>query len=128
MAQAQTRVVTITCDVCGKEIRDGTGDSPDVWDPYLGTVSEVDLCQADAVRLDRLVVPIQQFVADYGRPVRKTVASQRSSGRTARSRRGAKAGEHAKQARAWLQANGYAIGDRGRVPAEMMAAYEAAAK
>jgi hypothetical protein len=127
MAQAQTRVVTITCDVCGKDIPAGTGFSPEIWDPYLGTVSEADLCQADADKLDRLVVPIQQFVGQYGRPARMHATAQRPSGRPrSRGRRGAREG--AREARAWLQANGYEIGNRGRIPADMMAAYEAAAR
>jgi len=126
MAQGQTRIVTITCDVCGRDIPDGTGYSPEVWDPYLGTVAEVDLCQADADKLDQLVIPIQEFVGAYGRRASKQATPKKSS-RPSRGRgRRPRASAGAKDARAWLQANGYAIGDRGRIPADMIAAYEAA--
>jgi len=126
MAQAQTRIVTISCDVCGKDIPDGTGYSPQVWDPYLGTVSEVDLCQADAAKLDRLVVPIQEFVGEYGRPPAKRSTPEKSSRRAGRAGKGAGQNEDARAARAWLQANGYSIGERGRIPADLLAAYHAA--
>jgi hypothetical protein len=50
-------------------------------------------------------------------------AARRTTGRKRRSSRG---GSNPSDVRAWARANGFTVSDRGRVPSEVVAAYEAA--
>jgi hypothetical protein len=54
---------------------------------------------------------------------RTTAAAGRSSGA---GRSTARRGESLAEIRQWARAEGYAVGDRGRIPAEIRTAYEAA--
>jgi hypothetical protein len=52
--------------------------------------------------------------------------AQRVGGRRQRSASVTKLASNAKTVRSWAQANGYAVPDRGRIPGQILAAYEAA--
>lgn len=78
-----------------------------------GVTYEIDLNAANAARLrERLA----EFVG----------VSRKVSGRSARSSARSTSGSDAAEVRQWAKDNGYAVTDRGRIPAEVRAAYEAA--
>lgn len=79
-----------------------------------GSTYEVDLSSSNAKKLREALAP---FVG-VGRKV--TGRGRRGGGRGRRS------ASSASDIRAWARDNGYEVSDRGRVPAEVRAAYEAA--
>jgi hypothetical protein len=83
-----------------------------------GSTYEVDLSSANAKKLREALAP---FVG-VGR---KVSARGRRGGRGGGGR-GRKGASNAADIRAWARDNGYEVSERGRVPAEVRAAYEAA--
>ena len=83
-----------------------------------GTQYEIDLNDANAERLRSAIAP---FVG-YGRKVTGG-AARRGAGR--RSAPAVTGGASAKEIRDWAHANGHAVPERGRIPADVRAAYEA---
>ena len=87
-----------------------------------GTQYEIDLTPENALRLKEALAP---FVKAGRR-----VGSVSTKARRPASRRGA--GRHSNGAndvtaiREWARANGHEVGDRGRIPAQVRDAYEAA--
>lgn len=84
-----------------------------------GTHYEIDLNDANAERLRSAIAP---FVG-HGRKVTSS-AARRGAGR--RSTPTAIGGASAKEIREWAHANGHAVPERGRIPADVRSAYEAA--
>jgi hypothetical protein len=80
-----------------------------------GSTYEVDLSTANAKKLREALAP---FVG-----VGRKVPGRGRRGGSGRGRRGASS---AADIRAWARENGYEVSERGRVPAEVRAAYEAA--
>jgi hypothetical protein len=81
-----------------------------------GTTYEIDLSSANAAKLRDVLAP-------YVGHARK-VGGSRRSGRKATA---SSDGPSAKEVRAWARENGWKdLGDRGRVPAEVREAYDAA--
>jgi hypothetical protein len=78
-----------------------------------GTSYEIDLSSANA---DKLRSALATYVG-HGRKVS-------SRGRVAK--RAAAGGTSAAEVRAWAKSNGYSVPDRGRIPSEVRAAFEAA--
>ncbi len=81
-----------------------------------GASYEIDLSSSNAKKLREAMA---QYVG-AGRKLSGRAARRTSSG--ARSRRSTSASD----IRTWARDNGYEVSDRGRVPAEIRAAYEAA--
>lgn len=81
-----------------------------------GASYEIDLGRANQQALRDALAPFMAKARSTGRR-----ASTASRSRTASSTSGDTAA-----VRAWAQSNGYAVGDRGRIPAEVRAAYTAA--
>lgn len=79
-----------------------------------GTSYEIDLSNANAQRMRDVLQP---FV-EAARPVAKAKAPKRSGGRSG--------GESPAVVRQWARANGYEVNERGRIPANVIAAYNAA--
>lgn len=79
-----------------------------------GVGYEIDLSEANAAKLREALAP---YVA----------AGRKSSGKRA-SRRGGRssAGSRSAEIRAWAAANGIEVSQRGRVPADVVAKYDAA--
>jgi hypothetical protein len=78
-----------------------------------GNAYEIDLSQANA---DRLRESLASYVA----------GARRLSGRKGRPSSRSSANSDAAAIRAWAKQNGHAVSERGRVSAEIRAAYEAA--
>jgi hypothetical protein len=81
-----------------------------------GTEYEIDLSKKNAAAFRRKIAPFIEHARKAGRGPR------RRAGRTASSR------EHSGDIRAWAKDQGIAVSDRGRIPASVVAQYEAAAK
>ncbi|AVM01362.1 hypothetical protein C6V83_15040 [Gordonia iterans] len=66
-----------------------------------------------------------EHAAEFRDAVATYVAASRTVGRTG-GRRAAAPKTDTRAIRAWANANGFTVSDRGRIPAEIIAAYEAA--
>lgn len=91
---------------------DGTEASETVRFSLDGVAFEIDLTEAHAMEL-------RDALGVYVGAARMVPTAKR-----ARKASTDKAPGEAKLARVWLQANGYEISDRGRIPEEMMRAYQ----
>lgn len=79
-----------------------------------GTSYEIDLNDAHAAEL-------REAFAAYVGHARKVTAPRRAA-----ARRSSGSGTDTKAVREWARANGHEVSDRGRIPADLVAAYEAA--
>lgn len=93
---------------------DGTEGASTVSFAVDGTAYEVDLNEKNADKLRKALAPY----VEAGRRV--------SSSRGRGSSRGAQNGPAPKDIRAWANANGFTVPERGRIPSEVREAYEAA--
>lgn len=92
---------------------DGTDAAETVTFGLDGITYEIDLSSANAAKLRD---GVKRFVA----------AARKTSGRAKPTQRRGAAASDAADIRAWAQGQGMAVSVRGRVPAEIRAAYEAA--
>ena len=106
----QKTEVTLICDLTNEPADETVRFALD------GAVYEIDLTVVKAKELREALAP---FVAAGRRVGNGSVRAARSSTSTTGSR------AEAKRARAWAQALGLPVGDRGRVPAEIVARYRA---
>jgi Lsr2 len=81
-----------------------------------GTEYEIDLSKKNAAAFRRKLAPFIDHARKSGRGLR------RRAGRTAASR------ERSGEIRAWAKDRGIAVSGRGRIPASVVAQYEAATK
>ena len=120
---ARITQVVVTCD-----LEDGDINAADsVSFSYGGKTYTLDLCKK---HLDEVKGALEGFAsaghsAGRGGRGRRRAAT---TGRATRASRPAAAprGESQAEIREWARAQGYAVGDRGRIPGEVRAAYEAA--
>lgn len=99
---------------------DGSEASETVTFALDGTAYEIDLSKANANALREAVGP---FVtkARKVKGARASRASSSASGGTQKEKL-----EHMRQVREWANANGHQVSSRGRIPAAVTEAYEAA--
>lgn len=102
---ASNTIVELVDDLDGKKAAETVGFALD------GTSYEIDLSKANAAALRKALVP---FV-DAARVV---------TGKAAR--RNASRGPKPSVIREWANANGHTLSERGRIPADVLAAYHAA--
>ena len=93
---------------------DGTAADETVMFGLDGVNYEIDLSAKNAAKL-------RDALAKYVGVSRRTTARGRRSGGRGRS-----GGGNASAVREWARANGYKVSDRGRVPADVKVAYDAA--
>jgi len=139
MAKTQVVSYSVTCDVCGNTIPDSesAGSSRKLsWD---GDNYVIDVCATDSSVLEDVLSQLKTFVnAGRGgarrgrRPAAATVTAparpprqQPATAKPASSGGGAKRGD-LPTIRVWAQASGLNVGDRGRLPAAVIEAYDAA--
>lgn len=108
--------LTLIDDVDGTVIGDGGGTVRFSMD---GTSYEVDLTEKNATKLRGALKP---FIA-AARRVQGTEGSSRSASSASSTRNDP---QRLKAIRAWANANGRSVANRGRVPAEILDAYDAA--
>lgn len=107
---AQHVQVVLTDDLDGTEIRSGKGQT--VSFGLDGSTFEIDLTAKNAAALRKVLAPY----VDAGRIV-KGPRSRRKLTRV---------GPDTRTVKEWARANGYPVKERGRVSAEVLAAFEAA--
>jgi hypothetical protein len=117
---ARTEIVRITCDICGAVI-DTAGARGERVFAVDGQKYMIDLCMTHTVEFDNVMAPF----TEAGRSTGATRASRPSPRR--RPSRSAASGGSPREIREWARANGFAqVSGRGRVPGEILAAYQAA--
>ncbi|MDV7197909.1 Lsr2 family protein [Rhodococcus kroppenstedtii] len=87
-----------------------------------GVDYEIDLGPNNAAEFRRTLAPYLEHATRVSSPARST-ARRRTSGSTGRRRRSP---ESARAIRDWAAGAGYTLSPRGRIPAEVQQAYEAA--
>jgi hypothetical protein len=120
---ARITQVVVTCDLEEGEV----SASESVSFSYGGKTYTLDLCDK---HLDEVKTTLDGY-ANAGHSAGRGSRSRRRAtpaGRVTRAARPAAAprGESQAEIREWARAQGYAVGDRGRIPGEVRAAYEAA--
>ena len=92
---------------------DGTEATTTLTFSVSGIDYTIDLNDKNFAKFEKAITPFVQH-------------AQRVGGRKQRGASVTKLPSNAKIIRSWAQANGYAVPDRGRIPGEILAAYEAA--
>ena len=117
---AQRTIVQLTDDLDGKPIADGKGET--IRFSLDRTDYEIDLADKNAKAL-------RDAFAKYVSAARRGGAGTRSTGRS-RSSRGGRSrdgrGYDPKVVRAWAESQGIQVSQRGRVPADLVAKFQAA--
>jgi hypothetical protein len=135
MAKRQVVSYSYTCDVCGNEIADTDADTASRRVSWEGTDYSLDVCAVHGSELDTVLGNLKSFVAVSHRAGgrrgrRSAVPTSSPATRAPRTRRAAGSAASTRSnvgaIRTWAQANGQSVGDRGRIPAAVVAAYEAA--
>ncbi|HEX3424648.1 MAG TPA: Lsr2 family protein [Acidimicrobiales bacterium] len=137
MAKRQVVTYNYTCDVCGGVIPESEADSATHRISWEGSDYVIDVCSAHASQLDEILSGLKTFVAAGQRATgrrgrRPSVASSTSTPRATRGRRagGAASGGPKRSdlsaVRAWARSTGRPVSERGRIPASLLEAYDAA--
>ena len=112
MARQRQIIETVTCDICGETTEDATavtlGWGREQW--------ELDLCPTHNAELS------SQF--DTWTAKARRVGGGRGTSPRRQSTFGTSTDANA--VREWAKANGYKVGEKGRIAADVRAAYEAA--
>ena len=114
---AQRTIVQLTDDLDGKPIRDGKGET--IRFSLDRTDYEIDLADKNAKAL-------RDTLAKYISAARRAGAGTRSTGRGRARRAGTARDYDPKAVRAWAESQGIQVSQRGRVPADLVAKYQAA--
>jgi Lsr2 len=119
---AQKTVVVVTDDLTGQTLPNEQGQT--VRFALDGQDYEIDLTKENAAELRSA---FQRYI-DAGRRVGRQASTGRSGGGGVRPRQDAPARRPRDTAavRAWARAHGHEISDRGRIPAKILEAYDAA--
>lgn len=143
MARQQVVSYTYMCDVCGAEIPESDADNASRKVSWGGADYMVDVCSTHQGELTETLDKLKGFVDAGRRNVasrrRRAAAAGTTTTATATAAPGSPRGRSGRATgstgsgrsdlgaiRAWAQANGYQLGDRGRIAATIVAAYDAA--
>ena len=115
---AQRTQVVLTCDV-----HEGTAEAVDtVAFTVEGQAYECELCEAHLIEFREAM----EIWSSHSRAVGRGRGGQ-SSGRSSRGRKsGSGDGPSSAEVREWARAQGMQVSSRGRIPAELHAAFESA--
>jgi hypothetical protein len=116
---AKKTITILTDDLDGAELPAGSRSTRFALD---GVEYEIDLSPANARALADALAPYIAAARRVGGGARST------SGSRPRPRAKGTDAERLAAIRAWAQGNGYTVGDRGRIKAEIVEAYEAATR
>ncbi|MDP9074611.1 MAG: Lsr2 family protein [Actinomycetota bacterium] len=132
MARQQQISYTLTCDICAEEITDRDSDGASRRVSWQGAEYQLDLCGTHQGELDKYLHQLKEFV-DAGQLVTGRRRTAKAATRAPRSRRATGATKPSAgrrtdvpAIRAWARENGYQVGDRARIAANIMAAYDEA--
>ncbi|HET9059016.1 MAG TPA: Lsr2 family protein [Acidimicrobiales bacterium] len=121
---ARITQVVVTCD-----LEDGDVSASDYLTfSFNGKTYTLDLCKNHFNEVKGVLEGFANAGHSAGRGGRGRRRGAAPAGRAPRASRSAAAprGESQAEIREWARAQGYAVGDRGRIPAEVRSAYEAA--
>lgn len=110
---ASRTVTTLIDDLSGKDV---SGDGRRVAFSLDGIDYQIDLSEKNQMRLQKALGPFISAATRVGGPRRTRRTSIRNS----------VPASHPSTVREWARQNGYAVADRGRVPADVVTAYNAA--
>ncbi|HUP85790.1 MAG TPA: histone-like nucleoid-structuring protein Lsr2 [Acidimicrobiales bacterium] len=116
MARQRQIIETVTCDLCGEE----TGDATAVTLGWGREQWELDLCPQHNAELS---AQFDQWTSKGRRATGGRSARANGSGG---SRATFGTTTDANAVREWAKSNGFKVGDKGRIAADVRAAYEAA--
>ncbi|MDQ1394221.1 MAG: hypothetical protein QOF30_3198 [Acidimicrobiaceae bacterium] len=138
MVKRQLVTFSYTCDVCGDAIPDSDGERATRTVSWEGASYSVDVCATHSSQLSDLLTDLQKFV-DAGSRVsggrgRRPGALSASGSKGPRGRRpsasspasGAAKRTDLGAVRSWARANGHKVNERGRIPGDVLVAYDAA--
>jgi hypothetical protein len=138
MAKRQVVSYSYTCDVCGTEIPEADGDGATRKVSWEGTDYVVDVCTVHGSALGDVLTKLKGFV-DAGsrssgrRGRRPSAVAATAAPKAPRGRRASasSAGSGPKRGdlgaiRSWARDSGQKVSERGRIPAALLAAYDAA--
>ena len=115
---AQVSQVVLTCDV-----HEGDAEAADtVTFAVEGTSYECELCEPHLAEFHEAM----EVWSSHSRPARTARASQSASSRAPRRRTETNSAPSPSEVREWARSQGLEVSSRGRVPAELLAAFEAA--
>ena len=118
MARQRQIIETVTCDVCGEETDDPTGVTlgwgREQW--------ELDLCPTHNAELSQ---EFERWTSNARRASGRGGSSARANARSS-GPSGAGGNGDVGAIREWAKANGFKVGDKGRIAADVRAAYAAA--
>jgi hypothetical protein len=123
---AERVIRQIIDDLDHTEIAEGQGERIEFG--FRGVAYQLDLSKANVAKLEKALAPYIEAAATAEsegaapRPAKKTPRSRKANKRT--GRRPAKA--RLSDIRAWANENGYSVSSRGRIPADVVAAFETA--
>ncbi len=132
---AKTLIVQLTCDRCKAEKGENVDGSQTVSFGFDGYDYSLDLCQEHAEDFHNTVQGPTRWSSDRARPgagrrTRRAGSSDDGAGAGAAAASPARSSadrERLKAIREWARQNGHAnLGDRGRIPAAIVAEYDAA--
>jgi len=112
---ASKTVVTVVCDLPHDGEVEGTETVSFAFD---STPYEIDLCSMHAKDL-------REKFGQYVEHARRVTGGGGGGGRRRRASRGAPGRQQSAEIRAWAKRNGTAVSDRGRIPADVIARYDA---
>jgi hypothetical protein len=96
---------------------------------YEGYAYRLDLCEKHSADVHAMIDALTSWSSERERVTRSSLASVPSVAEAAAPRRPARRDrEQVAAIRNWARANGYEVSDRGRIPAEVEAAYNAAGR
>ena len=131
---AKTLIVQLTCDRCKAERGENVEGAETVTFGFDGYDYSLDLCKEHAEDFHNTVQGLISWSSDRsrsgsGRRPRRAGAAEESSGANGATTapRSSADRERLKSIREWARANGHPdLGDRGRIPQAIVAAYDAA--
>jgi hypothetical protein len=120
---AQRIIRQVIDDLDQTEIGDGEGEHIEFT--FRGTTYELDLSRPNVAKFEKALAPFIKAASEASEAAPKSAgSSRRSSSRRGRTKKAA--ARDLSVVRVWAAENGYAVNSRGRVPAEVLQAYDAA--
>ncbi|TPW77303.1 histone-like nucleoid-structuring protein Lsr2 [Schumannella soli] len=121
---ARRTVIQFTDDLSGEDLPDGTRSTTFAFN---GVQYSIDLSDENVAKLEAALQPFIDAGTRVGAPsgLRRSGARATGSGGSGSSGSG-RSPEDLAAIREWANANGYSVGDRGRVKGEILEAYDKA--
>jgi hypothetical protein len=113
---AQRVITRLISDLSGDEVVEGKGET--VKFVYRGTSYTIDLTNKEAAGFDRAMAMYIEHATKVGGSRQRSVPA--SNGGAGRSK------SELQSIRAWARENGYEVSERGRIKADVVAAYHSA--